>query len=97
MDIQGKLNQANGRLRSTKVGVTIKIKGNRLYLQATCPLKPDSSKNQPYQQRLALGFHANPKISLAEAEARKVGALLDCKEFSWQPDLKASGCTFGGN
>jgi integrase len=94
MDIQGKLNQANGRLRSAKVGVTIEVKGNRLYLRATFPPKPDSSKSQSYQQRLALGFHANPAgISLAEAEARKVGALLDCKEFSWQPYLKASGHT----
>ncbi|NHC34701.1 integrase [Scytonema millei] len=89
MDIQGRLNQANGRLRAAKVGVTIEAKGNRLYLRATFPPKLDTEKTKPFQQRLALGFHTNPSgISLAEAEARKVGALLDCKEFSWQSYLK---------
>jgi integrase len=89
MDIQARLNQANGRLRAAKVGVTVEMKGNRLYLRATFPPKADSTKSSPFQQRLALGCHANPAgISFAEAEARKVGALLDCKQFSWQPYLK---------
>lgn len=88
MDIQGKLNQANGRLRAAKVGVVIEVKGNRLYLRATLPPRPGSDKAQPHQQRLALGYHANPALlSRAESEARKVGALLDCKEFAWEPYL----------
>ncbi len=83
MDIQARLNQANGRLRAAKVGVTVEMKGNRLYLRATFPPKADSTKSSPFQQRLALGCHANPAgISFAEAEARKIGALLDCKQFS---------------
>jgi len=41
MDIQGKLNQANNRLRAAKARVTIEVKGNRLYLRATFPPKPD--------------------------------------------------------
>lgn len=69
MDIVPKLNQANGRLRSAKVGVVIGVKGDRLHLRATFPPKPNSDKQQPYQQRLALGYHANPAgISLAETE-----------------------------
>lgn len=84
-----RLNQANGRLKAANVGVTIEQIGRRLYLQATLPPKPNSDKEAPYQQRIALGIHANPTgISLAEKEARKVGALLDCKEFSWEPYLK---------
>jgi|SRR6476469_308441 len=83
-----RINQANGRLRAAKVGVTIQQIGNRLYLKATLPPKPSSTKLRPYQQRIALGIHANPAgISLAEKEARKVGALLDCGEFSWTPYL----------
>ncbi len=71
MDIVPKLNQANGRLRSAKVGVVIGVKG-RLHLRATLPPKPGSDKQQPYQQRLALGYHANPaEISLAETENAK--------------------------
>lgn len=89
MNIEGRLNQANGRLVAGKVGVKIKVKVDRLYLRATLPPKPDSEKNYSYQPRIALGFHANPEgISLAEAEARKVGVLLDSKEFSWDPYLK---------
>jgi len=86
MDIQGRLNQANGRLHAAKVGVKIEAKGNRLYLRATLPPKPASQKRKAFQQRLALGVHFNPGgISFAEQEARKVGALLDCREFSWEP------------
>ncbi len=89
MNIQAKLNQANGRMRSGKVGVTIQVRGDHLYLRATFPPKPGATKQQPHQQRLALGFHANPSgISAAEVQARKIGALLDCKEFSWSPYLE---------
>ncbi len=87
-DIDGKIAQANGRLKAAKVGIAITRQGDRLYLRGTLPPKPDSPKREPYQQRLALGIHANPLgVKLAEAEARKVGALLDCKEFSWLPYL----------
>lgn len=87
-DIDGKIAQANGRLRSAKVGIAIQRQGDRLYLRGTFPPKPDSDKKSAYQQRLALGIHANPLgVKNAEAEARKVGALLDCKEFSWLPYL----------
>jgi len=88
VEIQGRLNQANGRLRVARVGVSIEAKGNRLYLRATFPPKPGLQKSKAFQQRLALRFHFNPAgISLAEQEARKVGALLDCREFSWEPYL----------
>jgi integrase len=87
-DIDGRIAQANGRLKSAKVGMAIERKGDRLYLRGIFPPKPDSDKKAPYQQRLALGIHANPLgVKLAEAEARKVGALIDCKEFLWLPYL----------
>jgi integrase len=90
-DIDGRIAQANGRLKSAKVGIAIVRQGDRLYLRGTFPPKPDSDKKAPYQQRLALGFHANPLgVKNAEAEARKIGALLDCKEFEWLPYLKIS-------
>lgn len=83
-----RLNQANGRLKASKVGVKIEQVGNRLYLRTTLPPKPESDKPRPHQQRIVLGVHANPAgVKLAEAEARKVGALLDCNEFSWKPYL----------
>lgn len=83
---EGKLAQANGRLKSAKTGVTIEARGNRLCLRAVLPPKPGSSVLKPSQQRLTLGYHANPAgLKLAEQEARKVGALLDCGEFDWTP------------
>jgi hypothetical protein len=88
-DIDPKLAQANGRLKSAKVGIAIERKGDRLYLRGILPPKPNSQASTDYQQRLALSIHANPLgVKLAEAEARKVGALLDCKEFLWSPYLK---------
>jgi integrase len=79
-----KINQANGRLKSAKTGVTILQRGDRLYLQALLPPRPGSSKSSPCQQQIALGIHANSSgISLAEKEARRVGYLRDAKEFDW--------------
>ena len=81
---RGRLNQANGRLRAAKAGVSIIQKCDRLYLQATLPPRPNSGKANPYQQQIALGIYANPAgISFAEKEARKVGALLASKAFDW--------------
>ncbi|PSB18419.1 integrase [Phormidesmis priestleyi ULC007] len=89
--MNGRLAQANGRLKASNVGVSIEAMGNRLYLRSTFPPKPDSGREKPSQQRLTLGYHANPAgLKLAEQEARKVGALLDCREFSWKPYLKLS-------
>jgi integrase len=79
-----KINQANGRLKAAKTGVTILQRGDRLYLQAVLPPRPGSGKSSPSQQQIALKIHANPSgISLAEKEARRVGYLRDAKEFDW--------------
>jgi integrase len=87
--IEARLNQANGRLKAAKVGVTIIRQGERLYLRATLPPKPLSDKVRNHQQYIALGVRANPGgLSYAEREARKVGALLDCNQFEWTPYLK---------
>ncbi len=94
MEIEARIAGANGRLKSAKVGVRIEMIGDRLYLRATLPPKPDSNKTDPYQQRIALGIRANAVgVKEAEAEARKVGALLDCKEFDWKNYLGESAKT----
>lgn len=85
-----KINQANGRLKAAKTGVTILQRGDRLYLQSVLPPRPGSGKSSPCQQQIALGIHANSLgISLAEKEARKLGYLRDAKEFNWS--------LYGGN
>lgn len=91
MNVTQQLKQANSRLKSANVGVTIEVRGTRLCLRATLPPKPNSIMISPHQQRIGLGIRANPAgVVTAEIEARKVGALVDCNEFSWQPYLKTS-------
>lgn len=85
----GRLNQINGRLRAGKVGVRVEIKGNFVYLRATLPPKPGDGHTQPYQQRIALGVHANfHGLQLAEQKAREVGAALDGGKFRWDDYVK---------
>lgn len=82
--VDGKISQANGRLSLGRIGVSIERIGERLYLRATFPPKPRASRSEPHQQRLALGFHANPAgVSQAEKLARKIGSDLDCGAFDW--------------
>lgn len=89
MSIDGKLAQANGRLKAGKVGVAIEVRGDRLCLRAVFPPKPESLKVAPYQQRLSLHFHANPTgLKLAEQEARRIGSLLDSGKFDWHEFAK---------
>lgn len=77
---------ANQRLKSSRLGVSILRRGEKLSLRANLPPKPDSVKTQPWQQTIALDIYANPAgVNRAEGEARKVGGLLACKEFSWAP------------
>ncbi|MBW4475111.1 MAG: site-specific integrase [Stenomitos rutilans HA7619-LM2] len=90
--IEGRIKQANGRLKSAKVGITIETRGGRLVLRGTLPPRLGSSIQVPHQQRLTLGYHANPAgLKLAEFEARKIGALLDCGEFDWSMYVKLNG------
>ena len=85
MDVTKTLARANGRLKAAQVGVKIEPKRNRLTLRATLPPKPDSERTEPYQQRIYPGYPLNPNgISRAEKEARKIGALLATKEFTWE-------------
>ena len=96
---KGKIAQANGRLRSGKIPVLIQQIGKKLYLQATLPPKPNSTRTDNHQQRIALGFRANGAgISLAEKVARKVGGLLATQEFTWEPYVKrgAEGVAIDG-
>lgn len=83
-ELDGKLRQVNGRLKASKVGVTVEAHGDRLRLRATLPPKPGSAKTEPHQQRISLGLPANPAgLRQAEKEARLLGAQLATREFAW--------------
>jgi integrase len=84
VDIAGKLQQINARLRASHVGVAVDRRGDRLRLRATLPPKPNSRKRADYQQRIATGLPANPAgLKEAEKRARLLGAQLAAREFSW--------------
>lgn len=88
-NIDDRIASANLRLKAGRVGVAIERKRERLYLRATLPPKPNSTQTKPHQQRIRLGLYANPiSIKQSEAEAKKLGALLSCREFLWEPYLK---------
>lgn len=78
MDFEGRLRQTNGRLRSAQVGVSVEAIGSRLYLRAILPARLGGFKREPYQQRLALHYHANVAGLQMVEEARKVRVLVDC-------------------
>ena len=84
----GELENANQRLKDALVRVRIQRIGKKLHLQATLPPRPGSRATLKRQQRISLDVVATSAgILIAEREARKVSALLDCKQFDWQPYL----------
>lgn len=80
------IDAANQRLKNALFPVNIRQRGNKLTLRATLPPKPNSSREQPYQQAITLGLPANTMgIQQAEIEAVKVGTQLITGDFSWKP------------
>lgn len=82
--IDQKIKAANDRLKTALCRIRIEQRGDRLILRGIFPPVPGSKKTEPFQQRLSLGLSATPAgIAQAEKEARKISALIACKEFSW--------------
>ncbi|MEM9806901.1 MAG: site-specific integrase [Cyanobacteria bacterium P01_D01_bin.56] len=77
---------ANDQLKTAKIRVRIVTwtEGERLYLRATLPPKPDSGRSQAYQQRIPLGVYFNPAgIKRAEVEAQRLNYELMLNQFLW--------------
>ncbi|ELR98891.1 hypothetical protein [Gloeocapsa sp. PCC 73106] len=90
MEFEIRLNQVNERLKQDgyKLKIALNRMGNLLVLRGTFPAKPNSDRTKAYQQRLFLGLPANPRgLKEAEREAKYIGALLERREFSWEPYL----------
>lgn len=86
------LKEANSRLKAAKIRVriTTRAESDRLYLRATLPPKPDSTRVKDYQQRIALGVYFNPAgIKRAEAEAQKLNHELMLAQFDWSTWLES--------
>jgi hypothetical protein len=83
MDIERLIEQANGRLKRGRIGLSIEQRGNRLWFRGTLPPKPPKV-GQPYQQRFAADLPMNPVgIQHAERKAKLMGAKLALGEFDW--------------
>ncbi len=84
-----RLEQANVRLKSAKIGVTVFRKGNKLYLRATLPPKPGVERDRSYQQDVSLGIYASDEgIKQAEIEAKALGSQLAKGTFTWTDWLR---------
>lgn len=87
MDKSQKLAEINLRLKTDgyKVAVEARGKRNYLYLTATLPAKPSSTKIKPYQQRIALGYPVStPGLRRAETQARLLATQLINESFNWK-------------
>ena len=82
-DINQRIREANGRLKANCFGVTIEQIGSKLYLRATLPPKPSSSKSKPYQQKISITSANNEGVKISEREAKKLSIRLDAKTFDW--------------
>lgn len=89
MNIDDALAQINARLKAGNIGVAVERKKTHLYLRAILPPRPGSAQTRAHQQRIVLNLYANEEsLKQAEAEAKKLGALLACREFTWEPYMK---------
>ncbi|MEL6224616.1 MAG: hypothetical protein AAFR31_18435 [Cyanobacteria bacterium J06627_8] len=81
-----KIVSLNASLKELGCPVKIQQVGKSLYLRGTLPPKLDSSRAEPFQQRIALGVHANPAgLKKAKSEALKIAGYLALGDFSWEP------------
>ncbi|WP_228059631.1 hypothetical protein [Plectonema radiosum] len=84
MDISNRLAQANGRLRASKIGITIDQRGNTLWLRGTFPPKLNSRKTKPHQQRISLKTQEQPlgvKATIAGLQYAELDVLGKCQKY----------------
>lgn len=77
------LTAVNQRLKVAKLGVTIRQRGNRLYVRATLPPKPGTQQTKK-QQDLPTSFKAQPAgLKPAENLAKQIAGELAGGTFDW--------------
>jgi integrase len=82
VEIDKRINQANGRLKAALIKVAIERRGGTLSLRATLPGKEVGCK--PHRQKISLGVKATPAgLQFAERRARELANDLDAGRFVW--------------
>jgi integrase len=83
--------EINARLKTAKIGVTVRARGDRLCIRGTFPPKPGKAATKPIQADIPLGIRANSAgLKAAEKAAKKIGVQLAEEKFTWAewlPDL----------
>lgn len=83
-DLKAALDRANAELKAGKTRVAINLRNDRLYLRATLPPKPSSTKADWHQQEIALGVYANPAgVKRAKIAAMEVSSAIAMDRFNW--------------
>jgi integrase len=84
IDIAAEVRSLNRALKADGHRVAVQARGNRLYLVATLPTKPTSTKRKPHQQRIALHLGAS-RMGLRRAKAMAIllADQLDRDRFDW--------------
>jgi integrase len=79
------LDEANHWLKQENIRITLKQRGQSLFLVGTLPPKPGSKKTKPYQQEISLNaMKATPEnILRAMVEARVVNDSVKLGRFDW--------------
>ena len=79
------INAAQQRLKVAKIRVSIRRKGDAIFLRATLPPKPGHHRSRPFQQRIALFLPCTKRgIKLAQARAVTLGNELIENKFEWK-------------
>lgn len=83
-NIEAEVKSANLTLKADGYRVAIQLRGKRLSLVATLPPKPNSAKQKPHQQRIALKLGAT-MIGLRRAKVKAIllADQLDRDKFDW--------------
>jgi integrase len=81
--IEQRIKEANGRLRSNNYDINVQQIGSRLYLRATLPPKPQSTRINWHQQRINIAVASSDGVKLAEKSAKILRLQLDTKTFDW--------------
>lgn len=98
MEIDKRINQANGRLKAALIKVAIERRGGTLSLRANLPGKDD---RKAHRQKISLGVKATPAgLQYAERRARELANDLDADRFDWanwlrgedDSDSKSTSC-----
>ncbi|MBD2105313.1 integrase [Leptolyngbya sp. FACHB-261] len=93
------IQQANQRLKDSRLRISLMRRGGAICVQATFPPKPGSVREKPHQQKLALGLDASLEgVAKAEKVAQMMGAELALDQFKWsdwlKPDLNEGTCFY---